>query len=495
MFLNRPSLQLKSRKKWSAIGDGDIVTSRIKPPKETLDKVIPLCKKIGVTRIADITCMDKLYIPNYAAVLPGTKDSIWVYHGKGPTKVHAKASVLMETIERFSALAPNTTKQKFISGSYTDLAKKHNVLHPGEVVEALSFEYKNNMVMDFLPGIDLFTNKQILVPSALALYQYIPKAPAVNPFAYTHTVGLASGNVIEEAICHALCEVIERDAVSLATLYASAIPYKILENILNSLKEIGYPIAVSPNSMAEKYVDDSSIFPDVNVLPSEDEEEELFGKKNFATIKNLVKRFAKVGLPLLVKEITHEDIGIPTFIASSTERISSDYGFFVYGYGTHPDARIALIRAITEISQNRAGNVQGARDDLVKIKFKEDSKIDKRMWQFIPSSSSSLPSSYLYNGNSTNKNTTKKFSEIKTYVNEDILDDIKLILSRLKQSGLKKAIVVDLTNTDIGGIPVVRVIVPGLETFEISKSVMGRRAKEHFKKKIQTKPRSSFSLP
>jgi ribosomal protein S12 methylthiotransferase accessory factor YcaO len=494
LFQRKPSLHLKSRKKWIGSNSGgnkadNILTSRIKPPKETLDKVIPICRKIGVTRIADITYMDKLYIPNYSAVLPETKDPIWVYHGKGPTKVHAKASALMETIERYCAL-PNTTKRKFISGTYDDLAKKYKVLHTDEVVEAVRFEYKNDMVMDFLSGINLFTNEQILVPSSLALYQYVPKEPSVNPFAYTHTVGLASGNVIEEAICHALCEVIERDAVSLATLCASAIPYKILENILNSLKEIGYPIAVSPNSMAEKYVDDSSIFPDVNVLPSEEDEEEekLFGKEKCATIKNLVKRFAKAGLPLLVKEITQEDIGIPTFIASSTERISSDYGFFVYGYGTHPDARIALIRAITEISQNRAGNVQGARDDLVKIKFKEDSKIDKRMWQFIPSSSSSsFPSSYLYNGNNTNKNTTKKFSEIKTYVNEDILDDIKLILSCLKQSGLKKAIVVDLTNTNIGGIPVVRVIVPGLETFEISKSVMGRRAKEHFKKKMQTK--------
>ena len=81
-----------------------------------------------------------------------------------------------------------------------------------------------------------------------------------------------------------------------------------------------------------------------------------------------------------------------------------------------------------------------------------------------------------------NKKNVKKFSEIKAYVNEDILDDIKLILSRLKQSGLKRAIVVDLTNPSIG-IPVVRVIVPGLETFALSSSIMGRRAKEHFKKR------------
>ena len=39
---------------------------------------------------------------------------------------------------------------------------------------------------------------------------------------------------------------------------------------------------------------------------------------------------------------------------------------FAKGYGTHLDARIALIRAITELSQTRAVNIQGARDDLEK---------------------------------------------------------------------------------------------------------------------------------
>jgi ribosomal protein S12 methylthiotransferase accessory factor YcaO len=77
-------------------------------------------------------------------------------------------------------------------------------------------------------------------------------------------------------------------------------------------------------------------------------------------------------------------------------------------------------------------------------------------------------------------NRTIKFSEIKTYINEDILDDIKLVLDRLKQAGLKTAIIVTLTNDDIG-IPVVRAIVPGLETFKFTKSIIGYRARKYFK--------------
>jgi ribosomal protein S12 methylthiotransferase accessory factor len=77
-------------------------------------------------------------------------------------------------------------------------------------------------------------------------------------------------------------------------------------------------------------------------------------------------------------------------------------------------------------------------------------------------------------------NKTIKFSDIETSVNEDILDDIRLILERLKKVGLTTAIIINLTVAQIG-IPVVRSIVPGLETFKITKSMIGPRARRFFK--------------
>jgi thioglycine synthase len=181
---------------------------------------------------------------------------------------------------------------------------------------------------------------------------------------------------------------------------------------------------------------------------------------------------------LLIKDITQKDIGIPTFVASSVEGITSDYGIYAKGYGTHLDARIALMRAITELSQTRAANIQGARDDFKKIQYEEEDEIYKRKWQFMSASLS---------GSGKNNTKTIMFSEIRTYTNKDILDDIKLILNSLKNAGLKRAIIVDLTNPNVG-IPVVRAIVPGLETFEVArlftntKLLMGRRAKTYFQK-------------
>lgn len=434
-------MQLQSRKKWTVNG-----TSRIKPAHETLNNVMPISKKIGVTRLADITDMDVLRIPNYSAVVPGTEDYIWVYSGKGPTKRHAMASALMESIERYSSL-PSGWLGKFVRSSYSELSKTHKVLHPDKIVEPMRFVYHTNMMMDWLPGHDLVSGEEIMVPASIALFRYTPSPPAINPFSYFHTNGLASGNVMEEAVCHALCEVIERDAMSLADLRASAIPFHILRTIVHSLNAAAF--SVSP-ILGDRFVDDPSIFPDVDI-------EEI----NFEPVKSLVEKFRQAGISLMVKDIT-SDIGIPTFNASSVEWISHDYGYLAEGHGTHPDARIALLRAITEVSQTRAANIQGARDDLRKIKYNDKNTDDRRAWQFL-------------------RSTKKiKFSEVPTFFNEDILDDINLILYRLKNVGLNQVIIVDLTNQDIG-IPVVRAIVPGLETFKITKSVMGLRARSCFK--------------
>ena len=216
-------------------------TSRIIPVEKTLLHVSEIAKKIGLTRIADITYMDKLYIPNYSSVLPGTEDYIWVYSGKGPTKQHAKASAIMESIERYSSLPTSYTK-KFVTGTYTQLKHSYNILHPYEVIEPLSFDFQDDMFMDYVNGFDIINSENILVPAGLALFRYNPHSPSINPFAFHHTNGLASGNVLEEAVCHALSEVIERDAISLAQLRASAIPFHILSNVFNNLQRQGYPL-------------------------------------------------------------------------------------------------------------------------------------------------------------------------------------------------------------------------------------------------------------
>jgi ribosomal protein S12 methylthiotransferase accessory factor len=301
--------------------------------------------------------------------------------------------------------------------------------------------------MDYIQGFDLVSDEQILVPAALVLFRYTQDGMAVNPFSFSHTNGLASGNVIEEAVCHALCEVVERDASSLADLRSSAFPYHLLKLLTNKFKESGYPIN---EITSDVMVDEPNLFP---MLDLED--------TIIQPAKNLVSRFKAANISLIVKDIT-SNVGIPTFNAASVEWLTQNYGYLAEGTGTHPDARIALVRAITELAQTRAANIQGSRDDLRKINYVGENSEEKRSWQFMSSE--------------------RKISlaEVNSYYNENILDDIRLILRQLKAVGLKKAIVVDLTVPWIG-VPVVRAIVPGMETFKFTKSVVGPRARDYIK--------------
>ncbi len=430
---------LKSRKKWNNYG-----TSRIQPVEETLKKVNPLVKQIGITRVADITDMDRLRIPNYSAVLPGTEDYIWVYSGKGPTKNHAKASVIMESIERFSSL-PANYEGKILTGKYKELSKSYDVLKYDEVIEPLSFQLTDEMNMDYCIGYDLISQKDILIPSSLAVFRYNPNPPSINPYSFFHTNGLASGNVMEEAICHALCEVIERDAVSIAEFSSSAFQYHLLKTIENGFLNNGILIR---SLESKNFIDDNTVYSDIDL-----------NGLDYPPVKKIVREFHKCQISLKVKDITTE-IGIPTFIASSVEWVNHDYGYLVEGHGTHPDSRIALMRAITEVSQSRAANIQGSRDDLRKMKYDPQNSDENKSWQFMASPKK------------------KAFTEVNSFYNDDILDDIKLILGNLKNKGFKNAIVVNLTNSRLQ-VPVVRIIVPGLETFKINKLAVGSRAQEN----------------
>ena len=435
-------MQLQSRRKWTAEG-----TSRVQPPNLTLINIRPLSKIIGLTRLADITGLDVLDIPNYSAVVPGTLDYIWVYSGKGPTRRHAMASAIMESIERYSSL-PNTDNRNLIRSSYEELSKRYTVVHPDQICEPTRFQFRDDMQMDYLLGFDLLNDREVMVPASLALFRYEPIPPSVNPFSFYHTNGLASGNVMEEAICHSLCELIERDALSLAELRASAIPFHYVRHIAEALRAHGFS---SPTITIDKFKDEFGVFSDVD-----------FSDMEFEPVRNLIKIFERNHISLIVKDITSE-IGIPTFNAASVEWVTQDYGYLAEGHGTHPDPRVALVRAITEVSQTRAANIQGARDDLRKVKYSQENTDEKRSWRFVPSEKSI------------------KYSEIAGYYNSDILDDIKLILNQLRKAGLTQVIIVNLTNSKLQ-IPVVRAVVPGLETFKITKSVVGWRARKFFKK-------------
>ncbi|MFH0966820.1 MAG: YcaO-like family protein, partial [Methanobacteriota archaeon] len=62
------------------------------------------------------------------------------------------------------------------------------------------------------------------------------------------------------------------------------------------------------------------------------------------------------------------------------------------------------------------------------------------------------------------------------YRSDDFLDDITYTLSQLRSVGIDQVLVTDLTRQEIG-IPVVRVIVPGLEHYAMDRDRSGTRCR------------------
>ena len=79
---------------------------RICPPEDTLARVWPLLSTVGVTRVSDITGLDRIGVPVWSSVVPKSRDILSVYNGKGTTPVAARTSAVMEAVERYAAALP-----------------------------------------------------------------------------------------------------------------------------------------------------------------------------------------------------------------------------------------------------------------------------------------------------------------------------------------------------------------------------------------------------
>ena len=137
------------------------------------------------------------------------------------------------------------------------------------------------------------------------------------------TNGLASGNHQLEAISSAICEVIERDA--LAVWHADS-----SESAL-----------VDPHRTRRR-----------------------------SRTRNAVGRvtgFSARGLELAVWDVT-SDLGVATFLCLIHDAHAADQHIGL-GSGTHPDANVALMRALTEAAQTRLTYITGSRDDLMSDEF------------------------------------------------------------------------------------------------------------------------------
>src|SRR5689334_12365620 len=73
---------------------------RAVPVETTIDAAQQASRLLGITRVTDITRLDRIGIPVFASIRPGAqRGSLCVHAGKGLTLLEAMASAWMEAIE------------------------------------------------------------------------------------------------------------------------------------------------------------------------------------------------------------------------------------------------------------------------------------------------------------------------------------------------------------------------------------------------------------
>ncbi|HEV2575711.1 MAG TPA: YcaO-like family protein [Acidobacteriaceae bacterium] len=409
---------------------------RFVPAAETVCLAAGVAESLGVTRVADITGLDRVGIPVYSSVVPNSEDLISVYNGKGLRPIDARAGALMEAIERQTAL---NVRLPLVEDSYAHLSNTAAVLNPRSVNCELAADYSEEKTYSWCEGVDIVTGQQWYAPAKLAGYSW-HNVPHPTSFATTDTNGLASGNSREEATCHALCELVERDAWTFVELGAHLMP------------RARRAFALGPD--AKNGPDDLEMFPCVDL-----------------GAHDLLIKFWNAGLFPVVRDITSE-LGIPAFFASVCDESITGHPMAHCGLGAHPNAAVAVRRALLEVAQSRCVDIQAVREDITPPgaaigRFSAHTRrvdvINRESWCFGPSKH------------------LRKFADIASYHFATIEEDLQFLLDRFTAAGLTQVIVVDFT-PDQSTYSVVRVIVPGIENWALDHGRFGPRALEFWKK-------------
>ena len=373
------------KKYWGVTGH------RAVPPAKTLRRL----NDIGVLR--DITNLDKLNIPVFLCESKGK-----IYKGKGAIKEEAMASALMEAVERYSASLEAHLDMRVFIGRYDEFP---NAINPDELILPDDFLVERRIT--WVEGFDLVREESVLVPANAVFYPF--RREIFKP----NTNGLASGNTLEEAVCHGLAEVIERDAHSLA----------------EAARRTGATITDMRRSKR---------------------------------LQTLIERYERAGIHVMIKEIT-TDVGVPTF-AAVAEDPSRDPRLLLIGVGTHVNAEVALGRALAELAQARATQIYMNTNGG----FTEVEEADMRFKLRLGYEGLKRLNTHWYA-----ETEEKRFDDVESHDNDDILEDIGVMVKKLRRAGLERVVVVDLTSEL--RVPVVRVIVPGLEAYAFDDERFGDR--------------------
>jgi YcaO-like protein with predicted kinase domain len=374
-------------------------TRRSRAPRDTYDDYWRLKDRFGITRLANVTGLDNIGIPVFMAVRPNSR-SLSVSQGKGADVDAARVSAMMESIELWHAERIDSPLRW---ESFYALRRELATVDLFKLPRAKGASVRGDAPRSWIRGFDILNRRWSWVPHELVTMNTVGLSLGQSCFSNTSN-GLASGNHVLEAFEHGLCEVIERDAYALWMAR-------------------GPKAALSRRIRLDSITDPSS--------------------------RQLLAAFAAAEISVAVFDMT-SDVAVPTYACAIVEagershwrRLGVDWGC-----GTHLSPVVALSRALTEAAQGRLTAIAGSRDDNPPQTYADYQRVEtvlrSRDTVFGAPEAVAFPA--------TADDETDSFE-----------GDLETMAARLQAVGIEEIVVLDLSKPDVG-IPVVKVVVPGLE--------------------------------
>ena len=391
---------------------------RALPPAETLARARAMASRTGISRVTEITHLDKVGVPVFASVRPGSRPgSLCVHAGKGLRPVEARVGAYMEAIEfAFAELGASTVKP--VTATARDVIDGRT--RPDAILDVcpiVGVEVDLDAPLTCVEADEIVSSKRCLIPAELVFH---PADPALGAAYFgSSTNGLGSGNTVLEATVHALAEVIERDVRSFHAIKDTS-SVVMLASLPPSLQPVIAAIHAAGLSVVVKYMD--------NVFE----------------------------LPCFMAAVAEASSGTPIYVSG--------------GYACHPLKDIAVTRAICEALQSRLSFIHGARDDLedhyARFVGMDETERAEYARDLVEQLSTSGP--------------PRSFEEIRDGAGTiDGLDGaLEILVRALRAAGMMRICRVTFTTPD-DPLHVVRVVVPGLEFFTFAAPRLGVRLRDH----------------
>jgi len=377
-------------------------THRLVSPSETLANYSPYMPEMGITRLANVTGLDSIGLPVVIAVRPNS-ESLSVSQGKGLTLEAAKASALMESIESWHG--ENLKLELKYTSAQNLIAKGGNVVNIEDIPMQFGAAARLNEPLLWVEADSLFSNQKVWVPYECISTNFNWPRGYEPKFAFS-TNGLASGNSTVEATIHGICEIIERDAISLWELCLDEVQKKKRQIRLDSIK----------SDLCTNYIRKIT------------EQDIVLGLWNISS---------DIGIPVIKAVI----------VSPNGEQHWRSLGSFS-GYGCHLSKEVAIVRAVSEAIQSRLTFISGSRDDILYEDY---------------AAQSSLSQVDAFRESIVKEGAQEDYASISSLSTHSLNEDLDILMSQLKSVGVNDVIRADLMHEKFN-IPVVKMVIPGLES-------------------------------